>query len=178
VIGALDKQRVQETYDILQEVQYAFTNTDGTGFLNTVRTGNNVTQTSVVPGLLSELVYPITSNSLAMPNSCGGTFQTSTAASTWATFGPFLKRTVSTTQGLATPIGRINNTLTRTLAIQGTHTQPVSIQLFMDSIDVNDAAALDLLVDGAAGTNAGTLQYSISGGLATVFYLIPIVNRC
>jgi prepilin-type N-terminal cleavage/methylation domain-containing protein len=178
VMDALDKKRVEDTAELLGEIQYAFTNSDQTGFLNVVRTGATVSTSSVVPGLLSELVTPITSNSLTTPNSCNGTFQTATAATTWASFGPFLKRSVSTVNGLKTPIGNIQNTLSRTLAVQGTWTQAVHIRLQINSVDSVDAVALDRLMDGAVGTNAGAIQYTFAAGIATVFFLIPIVNRC
>jgi prepilin-type N-terminal cleavage/methylation domain-containing protein len=178
VMDALDKKRIDDTSEILEEVRAAFTNTQNTGFLNVVRTGGTVSQTSVVPGLLSELVTPIVSNTATIPNSCGGTFQTTTAASTWASFGPFLQRSVSTVDGLSTPIGNIQNTLSRSLAVQGTWTQAVHIRLQINNVDSVDAVSLDRKMDGVVGTNAGVIQYSFSSGVATVFFLIPIVNRC
>ena len=50
VMDALDKKRITDTYELLQEIQYAFTNSDQTGFLNVVRTGVTVSTSSVVPG--------------------------------------------------------------------------------------------------------------------------------
>lgn len=178
VMDALDKKRIQDTYDLLQEIQFGFSNSSQTGFLNVVRTGFSVSTSSVVPGRLSQLVTPIVSNNAGIPNSCSGTFQTVTAATTWASYGPFLTRPVSTVDGLKTPIGNIQNTLSRTLAIQGTWTQPVHIRLQINSVDSVDAVALDRLTDGAVGAADGAIQYSFSGGVATVFFLIPIVNRC
>ena len=178
VMDALDKKRITDTYELLQEIQYAFTNSDQTGFLNVVRTGVTVSTSSVVPGQLSQLVTPIVSNSATIRNSCNGTFQTLTAATTWASYGPFLKRPVSTVDGLKTPIGNIQNTLSRTLAIQGTWTQPVHIRLQINNVDSVDAVSLDKLMDGAVGSSAGAIQYTFSAGIATVFFLIPIVNRC
>lgn len=178
VMDALDKKRIDETSDILGEVRDAFTNTQNTGFLNVVRTGVTVSTSSVVPGLLSELVTPIVSNTATIPNSCGGTFQTATAAFTWTSYGPFLQRSVSTVDGLRTPIGNIQNTLSRTLALQGTWTQAVHIRLQINNVDSVDAVSLDRKMDGVVSTNAGVIQYTFSSGVATVFFLIPIVNRC
>ena len=61
VMDAIDKQRVQETYDILMEIQNGVTNTLGTGFIDIVRTGASATNTSMMPGSLSQLDKPILS---------------------------------------------------------------------------------------------------------------------
>jgi prepilin-type N-terminal cleavage/methylation domain-containing protein len=178
VMDALDKKRIQDTVDLLQEIQYGFTNSDQTGFLNVVRTGATVSSSSVAPGLLSELVTPIVSNTATIPNSCNQTFQTTTAASTWASYGPFLERAVSTVDGLRTPIGNIQNTLSRTLAVQGTWTQAVFLKLQINQVDSVDAVSLDKAMDGVVGATAGAIQYTFASGIATVTFLIPIVNRC
>lgn len=178
VLDALAKKRIDDTYEILQEVQYAFTNTTQTGFLNVVRSGATVSTSSTVPGRLVQLVSPIVANQAAThPNSCGAAY-TTTAQTTWASFGPFLDRVVTTTDGLATPIGRFQNTLNRTLAVQGTFTLPVFIRLTMPDVDSVDAVNLDRKMDGAVGATTGAIQYTFSAGEASVDFLIPIVNRC
>jgi prepilin-type N-terminal cleavage/methylation domain-containing protein len=178
IMDALAKKRIDDAYEIFQEVQHAFTNTDQTGFLNVVRSGATVSTSSTVPGRLTQLHTPIISNQAAThPNSCGTAF-TTTAQTTWASFGPFLERAVSATDGLATPIGNFQNTLARTLAVQGTFTQAVFIRLTMANVDSLDALAMDRKMDGAVGATSGSIQYTFASGAATLSFLIPIVNRC
>src|SRR3954469_4082027 len=95
VLDALDKKRIEDTYDVLQEIHYSITNSQNTGFMNIVRTGASA-NSNTAPGRLTELSEPISQNNVTFLNSCGGTgtFNTS-AATTWATGGPFLGRTVS-----------------------------------------------------------------------------------
>jgi hypothetical protein len=177
VLDALDKKRIEDTYDILQEVHYSLTNTSHTGFMNLVRTGANTNTTTTAPGALTELTEPISQNNANYLNSCGGTgtFNT-TAATTWATGGPFLDRVVSATDGLRLPIGQMQNAITRSA---NPPTSPAFLKLAIANVDPNDAAALDLRVDGAAGSASGAVQYTPSTtSPVTVFYLIPVPNRC
>jgi prepilin-type N-terminal cleavage/methylation domain-containing protein len=186
VLDALDKKRIEDTRDMLLELHYGIVNTDNTGFLNVVRTGASATNTSPAPGKLTELSEPIVSQSTLYPTSCTsvaqGTFATNstgyfnnTAATTWTLGGPFIDRVVSATDGLALPIGQLQNTIVRTA---NPNTTPAWIELRINNVSVNDAAALDVRLDGVADPNAGTIQYTTSGSLATVSYLIPVPNRC
>jgi type II secretory pathway pseudopilin PulG len=176
VLDALDKKRIEDTYDALQEIHYALTNSDRTGFMNVVRTGANTNTTTTAPGALTQLSEPISQNNVNYLNSCGGTgtFNT-TAATTWATGGPFLDRAVSAADGLRLPIGQLQNAITRT---SNPPTSPAFLELAIANVDPKDAAALDLRVDGVAGTNAGAVQYTSTATPVTVFYLIPVPNRC
>jgi prepilin-type N-terminal cleavage/methylation domain-containing protein len=200
IIDAVDKKRVQDSYDILAELQNAITNTRNTGFIDVVRTGASATNTSMMPGRVSQLVYPILSNQLATyPNSCGanhtqvnatfGAFSGANAASgtsaqtTWTLGGPFFRRAVSTTDGLALPIGQLQNTILRTITSSvapplgaAGATTPQYIRLRINNVDSEDAEALDLLVDGVAGTNVGRVWYTVGG--STVDFAIPVPNRC
>jgi prepilin-type N-terminal cleavage/methylation domain-containing protein len=181
VMDALDKKRVEDTYNILVGLNYGFANSNGTGFMNIVRTGASATNTSAVPGKLNELSEIIVSQNLNYPNSCGtgttggtGYFNT-TAATTWTLGGPFIQQVVSATDGLSLPIGQLQNTLVRSAALG---TQPAWIELVINNVDTTDAKALDLRVDGVQGTNAGTVRYTLTASSTTVDYLIPIPNRC
>jgi prepilin-type N-terminal cleavage/methylation domain-containing protein len=175
VLDALDKKRIEDTYDILQEVHYAITNSQNTGFMNIVRTGASA-NSSTAPGKLTELSEPISQNNVNYLNSCGagGTFNTS-AATTWATGGPFLDRAVSATDGLALPVGQLQNSITRT---NNPPTTPAFLKLAIANVDPDDAAALDVRIDGVAGTATGAIQYTPSTNPVTVNYLIPVPNRC
>jgi prepilin-type N-terminal cleavage/methylation domain-containing protein len=179
VLDALDKKRIEDTYDILQEVHYSITNSQNTGFMNVVRTGASA-NSSTAPGRLTELSEPISQNNVNYVNSCGGTatFNT-TAATTWATGGPFLDRVVSATDGLRLPIGQMINTIQRN--VNAPSTTAAFLKLAIANVDPNDAAALDARVDGVPGTANGAIQYglpSTTNAPVTVFYLIPVPNRC
>src|SRR4051812_9546941 len=80
VLDALDKKRIEDTYDILQEIHYSIANSQGTGFMNIVRTGASASS-NTAPGRLTELSEPISQNNVTYLNSCGagGTFNTSAA---------------------------------------------------------------------------------------------------
>jgi hypothetical protein len=157
-------------------VHHALTNTGNTGFMNVVRTGTNTLTSTTAPGNLTQLSEPISQNSASYLNSCGGngTFNT-TAATTWATGGPFLDRAVSATDGLRLPIGQLQSAITRSA---NPPTTPAFLKLAIANVDPNDAAALDVRVDGTAGTSAGAVQYTPAAAPVTVFYLIPVPNRC
>jgi prepilin-type N-terminal cleavage/methylation domain-containing protein len=199
VMDAIDKKRVQDSYDILVEIQGGITNTLGTGFIDVVRTGASATNTSMMPGKVSELSEPIQSNQLTTyPNACGanaavnttfGAFSGANATSgtsaqtTWTIGGPFIHRVVSQVDGLALPIGQLQNTILRT--ITSVTAPPMGatgattaqwIRLRINNVDGPDQVALDLLVDGVAGTNVGRVQY-VAGG-TTIDYLIAVPNRC
>ena len=184
VLDSLDKKRIEDTYAIMLELHYGFINSQQTGFANIVRTGASATNTSPVPGQLTQLSEPIISQNVNYPNDCGAAVSTTigtgyynlTAATTWTLGGPFIQRVVSATNGLALPIGQLQNTLVRT-ALPAT--SPAWIQMRINNVDPNDAAALDLRIDGVAGTNAGTIQYTTASGVSTVNYLIPVpAARC
>lgn len=175
VMDALDKKRIEDTVDALLELHYGFVNSNGTGFMNVVRTGASATNTSPVPGRLTQLSEPIISNNAAnYPNSCAATYNL-TASTSWTLGGPFIERVVSATDGLRLPIGQLQNTLVRTAAPP---TTPAWIEMRINNVDPDDAAALDLRIDGVAGAAAGTIQYTTAGGVSTVNYLIPVPNRC
>ena len=175
VMDALDKKRIEDTYGILLDLHYGFVNSAQTGFMNIVKTGASATNTSPVPGRLTELSEPIVSNdAVNYPNSCAGTFNT-TATNSWTLGGPFITRVASVANGLALPIGQLQNTLVRSAPLG---TTPAWIEMQINNVDLNDAQALDLRVDGVAGASTGTIQYTTVGSITTVFYFIPIPNRC
>lgn len=181
VMSSLDKKRIEDTYDILTELHYGLVNSNQTGFMNLVRTGASTTNTTTAPLKLSDLSEPILAGgAVTFHNSCGAgataTYQyNATAATTWTLGGPFIDRVVSTTAGLRLPIGQLQDTLVRTA---NPNTTPAWIQMRINQVDPADAAALDLRIDGVAGTTTGTIQYTTAAGISTVNYLIPVWNRC
>jgi prepilin-type N-terminal cleavage/methylation domain-containing protein len=194
VLDALDKKRVQDTYDLLLELHTGITNSNQTGFMNVVRSGA-ATTTSYAPGRLSHLSEPIVASSITnFHNSCGFTAvatltasfsYNATAVTAWNTGGPFIRRVIQistslTQDGIRTPIGQLQNTLVRTpvTAWPLVTTTAHAIQLRINSVDPKDAAALDSLVDGSSSPTAGSLRYSTASGVSTVNYLIPVPSRC
>ncbi len=184
VMDALDKKRVEDTVDLLQELHYGITNSRQTGFMNVVRTGAAVTNSSTVPGRLSHLTEPIVAaSSTNFHNSCGpaatATYNyNGTAVTTWRVQSPYYRGVVSSVDGLASPIGQIQNTLVRTPNPPPSTTLPQFIQIRINDVDPNDATALDVRIDGVANTNAGTIRITNDGAVRTVNYLIPVPQRC
>jgi prepilin-type N-terminal cleavage/methylation domain-containing protein len=194
VMDALDKKRVQDSYDILTEIQYAIVNTAGTGFANVVRSNSATSISAFYPGRLTQLTEPILSGNVTLyPNSCGANGVTGTtggftggnnnsgvsAQTTWTLGGPFLSRIVSPTDGLKLPIGQLQNTILRT--ITSTTSPPVGatgatvpqfIRLRVNSVDPQDQAALDLLVDGTTGATTGRVWYTAGG--TTIDFAIAV----
>ena len=181
VLDALDKKQIEDTVDMLYELRYSISNSQGTGFMNVVRTGGSVTNSSTAPGKLTHLTEPIVAaSSTNFHNSCGpGATATwsynATAATTWTLGGPFLDRTVSFTNGLRLPIGQMQNTLSRTA---NPNTTPAYLQLTIINVDPEMADALDVRIDVVAGTTAGAIRYTTTSGVSTVNFLIPVPNRC
>jgi prepilin-type N-terminal cleavage/methylation domain-containing protein len=182
MLDALDRQRIEATVEVLDEIHYAITNTAGTGFMNVVRTGNSINTSSTTPGRLFHLSERIiVNNQTNYHNSCGsGATATwrynATATQQWMASGPFLKRAVSSTSGMPVPIGQILSTITRNVLPPNV---PSFIRLQIDGVDVTDAAALDVRVDGVADPNSGTITYTTVAGESLVLYWIPVPsNRC
>lgn len=181
VMDSLDKQRIEDTVDILAEIHYGISNTNQTGFMNVVRTGASITNTSTAPGKLTHLTEPIVAaSSTNYHNSCGpGATATwsynATAVTTWTLGGPFIQRTISFNDGIFLPIGQLQNTMIRTA---NPTTTPAYLQLRINNVDPSDAAALDLRIDGVADAANGTIRYTTAAGISTVNYLIPVPNRC
>lgn len=184
VMDALDKKRVEDTVDLLSELHFGITNSRQTGFMNVVRTGAAVTNSSTVPGRLSHLTEPIVAaSSTNYHNSCGSAATATysynaTAVTTWTVQSPYYRGVVSSVDGLASPIGQIQNTLVRTPSAPPTTNNPQFIQIRINNVDPNDATALDIRIDGVSNTTAGTIRITNNGAVRTVNYLIPVPQRC
>jgi hypothetical protein len=161
--------RVSRTWDILESVRLATFNSAAaaTDHVFHERVGTN-------PGTLSELVGPITrSDATNYPNACGLGFKNPEegASRTWA---PFLTRSFDPVNGLATPMGNIENDFIRT-TIGGT----IYLMAVINQADVYDIDLLDEIFDNNNGAGAGAVRWdTITGTTARFTFMITIDNKC
>jgi prepilin-type N-terminal cleavage/methylation domain-containing protein len=165
--GFLDQKRIDATAAQLAEVRDGLS-LAGSGFRQGV--GANA-------GALSELTTQIWNANSGTPpfprNSCGNTFSNGQVNS-WDNSGPYVNFFIAAT-GLVTPIGVAEDTLHR---IPKSATAGV-VQIVITNVSESDAALFDATVDGSSGSATGTIQWTAPvGGLVTVFYQMPINNRC
>jgi prepilin-type N-terminal cleavage/methylation domain-containing protein len=140
--------------------------------------------TNTYPQLISSLTNPIT---LASRNSCSARYSgkpNSTLLSTYNAAFPFVSFLIPT-GGLATPLGMIQDQMTRTPANAAVGT----LAIVMPAVDSTDAIRLERVIDGDDGTIAtnrasGTLRITSFTGTgsarrtASVAYVIPVAAKC
>jgi hypothetical protein len=143
-------------------------------FYKNVLTTNSSTS-NTYPRFISQLTNQITSTGadVSKRNSCLG-IHTSTAVTNLTAKSPFVTFNVPI-GGLHTPLGVINDTLTRA-GFPG----HFEIHISVDSVD---ALRLDRIIDGGDGPNAGTLQITFSGTgtaarRADAEYWVPAAAKC
>lgn len=162
IAGYLDQKRIEATAERLVVVRDALYKTT-TGFRQAV--GANA-------GRLSQLSTAITTSDR---DSCGATYSGGEVGR-WDDQGPYVNFVIDATSGMATPIGLANNTLTRVTA-GGT----TKLRISWTDASLSDASALDLYVDGVAGWNAGTVQWTPQlgvNGLVTLTYDVVVDAAC
>ena len=131
-------------------------------------------------GRLSELSTVIVKgdNSWATgtDDSCGDEFKNA-QVNDWEADGPFVNFNIDRTMGLVTAIGRAEDSLTR---IPNSSDPGVLRINFLNDVELTDAALLDDLVDGGNGNATGTVQWVLpaTSGVVTMYYFVPINNRC
>jgi hypothetical protein len=149
---------------------------------SSVKTNGGATNT--YPQLISSLTNPIT---LASKNSCAAAYSaapSTTLLSTYNTAFPFATFLIPA-GGLSTPLGMIQDQITRTPAAAAVGT----VAIVMPAVDSTDAIRLERVVDGDDGTIAanrtsGTLRITAFSGsgsarrTAAVAYVIPVAAKC
>lgn len=161
LMGRIDHARVEAAAESLESIR--------TAIHDPRRGGGSFRQhVGVFPSKVSHLTRQIT---LSDRNSCG-TAYTSAETSGWR--GPYLNRTVPAT-GLPIGIGIVRDTLPRDPSTGGT--APV-IRVRVDSVIIEDAAALDLLVDGVRDSTAGSVRWGAldADRFVVLDYLLPLKN--
>lgn len=166
--GYLDQKRIEETAAQLAQVRDALYKS-GAGNLAFYQTvGSNA-------GYLDELTTPLVAGDL---DSCQTTFSNA-QRNNWPNGGPFLNYVI-TTGGMATPVGQADNLLTRTPPNGGGGSGTLRIT-WTNNVSLGDAQALDLYVDGVAGWNAGTVQWTPqlgTSGVVSLHYFVVINGAC
>jgi prepilin-type N-terminal cleavage/methylation domain-containing protein len=176
VVDYMNNKRAVDTAQLLVDLGSAVTDpSNGDGFYQLVQRGGGV---DTYPGQLSELVNPITTTT-ADRNSCGGTFNT-TAVASWTANGPFLGTMIATTGGLMSPIGLIQDSISRNPPATNTTTTAAGVlEIRMLAVDLSDAQYVDRVIDRGDGPTKGQLRYTDLGtGFADVKFLVPAGARC
>lgn len=162
IAGYLDQKRIEATAAHMVIVRDALFKA-GTGFRQVI--GANA-------GRLSHLSAPITTTDR---DSCGALYSAGERGN-WPNAGPYVNFVIDATSGMATPIGLANNALTR--VVSGGSTK---LRISWTDASLSDASALDLYVDGVAGWNAGTVQWTPQlglNGLVTLTYDVVVDAAC
>ena len=151
--GYLDQKRIEETAELMVEIRDALTS-----FATEV--GDNA-------GQLSYLSTPIVSGDV---DSCGDQYNGGERGR-WVDGGPYVNFVIDPVDGLATPIGQVQNVLGRATA--GTTRLRIT---WNNTVKLADAQALDSYVDGVINGASGTVHWTPLAGtdMATMFYDVPI----
>jgi type II secretory pathway pseudopilin PulG len=159
VLGRLDQSRVEASAKSLSGITTAIHDPSRGG-------GSFRRHVGVYPRAVSHLTRQI---SVTDANICGVPY-TLTEIAGWN--GPYLNRRVAGT-GVLIAIGMVRDTMSRDPAIGGT--APV-LRIHVDSVAIEDAAALDERVDGVRDSLAGSVKWGPidAEGFVTVDYLMPV----
>lgn len=178
VSGYLANRRAVDTAKIFMSLHYSLNNNNtplgGTGFINTAREAGK-DPAGRYPATLTQLVKPIATTDV----DCSGATYSANKVSGWLLGGPFTGLLVTSTVGVTTPMGVIQDGV-----FTGTGNTAGLIELRMDSVTTQDADNLDFQIDRVYDANAGQLRYTLSaaGGarpdLHLVKYLLPTWVGC
>jgi hypothetical protein len=115
-------------------------------------------RTNTTPASLELLTTPVVAS---RPAGCKGQQYDSASVSGWAAGGPFAPY-VMPSEGLWTPIGRINNAPSRSATRAGDARRAPNDPYFIQiaRVDVKLARLIDLYVDGMANAAGDTVQYT------------------
>jgi prepilin-type N-terminal cleavage/methylation domain-containing protein len=173
--GYLDQKRIDATATQLAIVRDALYNPAG----GAIAFNQKVVNTNA--GRLSELDSVIINGNATYAtgtdDSCGGTF-TAAQRTNWIASGPFMTYNSDRTTGMMTPIGLVEDTLTR---IPFSANPGVLRLTFNNNVDLADAQLLDATVEGGNGWNVGIVQWTPqapASGVVTLYYFVTINNQC
>jgi len=174
VAGFLDQKRIDATATQLTNVRDAiYDNTKGANAFSQ-KVGAN-------PGRLSELdsiiIQGDASYATGTDDSCGNAFAKKEVTN-WTASGPFITYNSDRTTGMMTPVGRVEDTLTR---IPNNASPGVLRLTFVNNVAVGDALLLDEALDAGSGYNSGTVQWTPQNGIngrVTMYYFVPINGVC
>lgn len=159
LLGALDRARYDATLETFEGI--------GEGVFNFE---NDIGE---YPSALSQLTTRITGS---QENICGDDYSTSgnnSDVNQWD--GPYLNRLVPAT-GLPTPVGRVRNQLEGYRQVWWQ--DPSELRMFVDSVVVEDAWAINERIDGdgndGSTTNAVRWTTADANGLVVLTFVVPI----
>lgn len=151
--GYLDQKRIEQTATLMVQIRDALIS-----FATEV--GDNA-------GQLNYLSAPIVNGDTDL---CGTAYNGGERGD-WADGGPYVNFVIDPVAGLSTPIGQVQNDLSRVMG-GGTWLRIT----WNNTVTLADAQAFDLYVDGVLNAAGGTVRWTPLAGtdMATVNYDIPI----
>ena len=195
----LDMENAKQARSQLDALRLSITNPNSVGQNNLAGNGKlgfaqlvvaKGSTTDIFPSYISQLVIPITTSDFRCRNgntavtkyTAGVATDTTLNVGHWNKNGPFFNQGIikgttsggSSYGGLITAIGTIRDTVVRTQPAASNST----VELWLDSLDLQDAQNIDLLVDNVVNANAGSVQYGIlTGTYYRLRYIFPITDN-
>lgn len=162
--GYLDQKAVESAASRLTTVSDALTG--GSGFLKAI--GHNAARLSNLSSVIVQNVDW---------DSCHNTFTKAGDVNSWNGSGPFVNFVIEPATGLVTSIGNARDTITRIPFSASTGNLRLN---FLDGVEERYATLLDSYVDGGNGSTTGAVQWVTPAvnGLVTMYYFIPVNNKC
>jgi len=172
--GYLDQKNVEAAAAQLAIVRDALYNTSATNVAFWQRVTKGASRLSQLTTVITTAAYVPAGGPGG--NSCHAVFA-GADVTRWNSFGPFVNFPIVSATGLVTPIGIAVDTMTRNPVGAGVGTTRIN---FLNSVDLDDAAALDVFVDGGDGNLAGTVQWVTPAvnGIVTMYYFVTISAAC
>lgn len=174
--GARDRQRVSDSYAILQDLTRILDRFDTATGGSTVLNGRH-------PRSLFQLNNAITVTQTTGCTSCRNicdVAHSSNQTPGWTSGGPFFQsRDITVGTGFRIPIGLVRDSLIRVPA--GAPADPPRtyglMQVRIDSVDYLDAVDLKLIVDNLTDSSKGVVRWTtnaVDGVLPSIFWTLPL----
>jgi len=176
--GFIDRQKVQQTATILQQIQAGIVNGTNAGMFNLMTN---------YPGFVHDLANPIVVGVATDHNSCGNAAAhrwVAASLTAWDGAGPFVTFPTTTAYApngavVTTPIGKIVDSLQRdTIPHAAAPVGSEYIAVRVSGVRVDDATTLDQIMDGGDGSSAGSIQWWTSVAtrdtVDSLKFLIPV----
>jgi prepilin-type N-terminal cleavage/methylation domain-containing protein len=173
VTGYLDQKRIDETVIQLTTVRDALYNPAGGAVAFRQMVGSNA-------GRLSDLDSVIVNGSALWDDSCGNNY-TNGERNNWIANGPFMTYNSERNVGMMTPVGMVNDVLTRIPPNNPPNVNATLRLTWNNNVSLADAQLLDATIEGGNGFNVGILQWTPAApasGIVTMTYDVFVNATC
>ena len=171
--GYLDQKRIDETVTQLTTVRNALYNTAPGAVAFRQMVGSNA-------GRLSDLDSVIVNGSAAWDDSCGNNY-TMGERNNWIANGPFMTYNSERNVGMMTPVGMVNDVLTRIPPNNPPNVNATLRLTWNNNVSLADAQLLDATIEGGNGFNVGIVQWTPAApasGIVTMTYDVFVNATC